>query len=137
MADRIDVTGLKELRRELKAADAAFPKQLQKANKAVAELVADGTRSAFQSMAGSAPKVAPTVKALAQQTRAQVRVGGGSGTGAEVAMGNLWGSKRFKQFPPPVAGGYALYPTLAAKSDEIVDAYGDALDDLLKRAFPD
>lgn len=137
MAEGIRVDGLKELRRELKAADAAFPKQLQKANKAVAELVAEGTRAAFQSMGGSAPKVAPTVKALAQQTRAQVRVGGGSGVGAEVAMGNLWGSKRFPQFPPSKPGGYALYETIAAKSDEIVEAYGDALDDLLKRAFPD
>ncbi len=137
MADRIEVTGLKELRRELKAVDAAFPKQLQQANKKAAELVAEGTRAAFNSMAGSAPKVAPKVAALAQQTRAQVRVGGGSGVGAEVAMGNLWGSKRFKQFPPPVAGGYALYPTIAARTDEIVEAYADEIDDLLKRAFPD
>jgi hypothetical protein len=137
VADRIQVTGLKELRKELKAADAAFPKELQKANKKIAELVADGTRAAFSGMGGSAPKVAPTVKALAQQARAQVKVGGGSGVGAEVAMGNLWGSKRYKQFPPPVDAGYALYPTLKAKNDEIVEAYGDLLDDLLKRAFPD
>lgn len=137
MADRIQVTGLKELRRELKAVDATFPKQLQKANKKVAELVAEGTRSAFSAMRGSAPKVAPTVKALAQQTRAQVRVGGGSGVGAEVAMGNLWGATRYPQFPPHVAGGYALYPTIAAKSDEIIEAYADEIDDLLQRAFPD
>jgi hypothetical protein len=137
VADRIQVTGLKELRRELKAVDAAFPKQLQKANRRVAEVVAAGTRAAFSSMGGSAPKVAPKVAALAQQARAQVRVGGGSGVGAEVAMGNLWGSRRFPQFPPPVAGGYALYPTIKDKSDEIVEAYADEIDDLLKRAFPD
>ncbi len=137
MADSIKVTGLKELRRELKQVDADFPKQLRKANKAVADLVAEGTRSAFSRMGGSAPKVAPTVKALAQQVRAQVKVGGGSGVGAEVAMGNLWGSKRFRQFPPSVPGGYGLYPTLAEKADEIVETYADAVDDLMKRAFPD
>lgn len=137
MAEGIRVTGLKELRAELRQVDAAFPKQLQKANKKVAELIAEGTRSVFSSMGGSAPKVAPTVKALASQTRAQVKVGGGSGVGAEVSMGNLWGSARYKQFPAPVPAGFALYPTIKARSDEIVDVYGDALDDLLKRAFPD
>ncbi len=135
MADQIRVTGLKELRRELKQVDADFPKQLRKANKAVADLVAEGTRSAFSRMGGSAPKVAPTVKALAQQVRAQVKVGGGSGVGAEVAMGNLFGSRRYSQFPPP--GQYALYPTIAEKADEIVETYADAVDDLMKRAFPD
>ncbi len=86
-------------------------------------------------MGGSAPKVAPTVKALAQQTRAQIVVGRGSGVGAEVAMGNTFGSTRYKQFPP--TGQYALYPTIAAKTDEVVDIYADMLDELLRRAFPD
>ena len=133
----VRVTGLKELRKELKAADAAFPKELQKANKKVAELVAEGTREAFSSMAGSAPKVAATVKAYASGARAQVKVGGGGGVAAEVAMGNLWGSGRFKQFPARVADGYALYPTMKARNDQIVDLYGDMVDDLLHRAFPD
>lgn len=138
MAEGIRVTGLKELRSELKQVDAAFPKQLQKANKKVAELIAEGTRAAFSSMGGSAPKVAPTVKALASQTRAQVKVGGGSGVGAEVAMGNTFGSAgRFPQFPPAKPGGYALYPTIKDKFDESIEIYGDAIDDLLKRAFPD
>lgn len=137
MADGLRVTGLNELRSELKRVDGQLPKQLQKANKKVAEMVAEGTRSAFQAMGGSAPKVAPTVKALAQQTRAQVRVGGGSGVGAEVAMGNLWGSTRYKQFPPTLAGGYALYPTLKDNDEEIAEAYLDAIDELLSRAFPD
>lgn len=137
MAGGVRVTGLKELRSELKKADAGFPKQLQKANKKVAELVAEGTRAAFSSMGGSAPKVAPKVKALAQQTRAQVRVGGGAGVGAEVAMGNLWGSRRFPQFPPPKPGGYALFPTISDKDNEIVDVYGDLIEELLSKAFPD
>ena len=137
MSDAVRIIGLSELRRELKAADAGFPKELQKANKKAAEIIAEGTRAAFSSMGGSAPKVAPTVKPLAQQTRAQVKVGGGSGVGGDVAMGNLWGSTRFKQFPPHINGGYALYPTLAARRDEIIDVYADALDDITRRAFPD
>lgn len=137
MAEQVKVTGLKELRRELKALDGQWPKQLQKVNKAIAEDVAEGTRSAFSSMGGSAPKVASTVKALAQQTRAQVKVGGGNSIGGQVAMGNLWGSNRFKQFPSPAASGYALYPTLKSLRPDLENRYLDLLDDLMRRAFPD
>ena len=137
MADKVRVEGLKELRRELKAVDPAWPKELRKVNLAIAEDVAQGTRSVFSSMGGSAPKVASTVKALAQQARAQVKVGGGSSIGGQVAMGNLWGSNRYKQFPRPASAGYALYPTLASLRPDIEDRYLDLLDDLLKRAFPD
>lgn len=135
MADTVRVSGLRELRSELKALDARWPKELQKVNKSIAEDVAEGTRSALGSLGGSAPKV--KVSALASQARAQVRVGGGSGVAAEVAMGNLWGSNRYRQFPPRIEGGYGLYPTIKAMRDDIEDRYLDLLDDLLKRAFPD
>jgi hypothetical protein len=137
VADSIRITGLAELRRELRALEGKWPSALQKVNKAIAEDVAEGTRSNLASMGGSAVKAASTVKALAQQTRAQVKVGGGSGVASEVAMGNLWGSRRFKQFPPPKDGGYALYPTINAMRTDIEDRYLDLLDDLLRRAFPD
>ena len=137
MADKVEVRGLKELRRELKAVDAQWPKELRKINLAIAEDVAEGTRSVFSSMGGSAPKVASTVKALAQQARAQVKVGGGNSIGGQVAMGNLWGSRRYKQFPPPASAGYALYPTLASLRPDIEDRYLSMLEDLLARAFPD
>lgn len=135
MAEGLRITGLKELQRELKNVDAAFPKELRKANKAAADMLAEGVRSAYSSLGGSAPKVAPTVKALAQQTRAQIVVGSGSVVGAEVAMGNTFGSTRYKQFPPP--GQYGLFPTIAEKTDQLVDIYADMLEELTKRAFPD
>lgn len=136
MADRIEVRGLKEFRRELKALDGQWEKQLQKANKAVAEMVAEGTREDFQRVGGSGPKAASTVKALAQQTRAQVKFGGkGDSVAERVAGGNAFGSTRFPQFPKP--GVYALYPTLARRSEDITDRYADLVDDLMKRAFPD
>ena len=138
MVDKVRVEGLKELRRELKAVDGDWNRQLQKVNKAIAEDVAEGTRAAFSSMGGSAPKVAGTVKALAQQARAQVKVGGkGNSVANQVAMGNLWGSQRFKQFPRPAPAGYALYPTLASLRPDLEDRYLDMLDDLMRRAFPD
>lgn len=136
MVDQVRVTGLKELRRELKALEGQWSKQLQKINKAIAEDVAEATRQDFRSLGGSGPKAASTVKALAQQTRAQVKFGGkGNSVAERVAGGNAFGSNRFKQFPPP--GLYALWPALGRMKDDIEDRYLDMLDDLLARAFPD
>ena len=136
MADKVEVRGLKELRKELKALDGEWNKQLQKVNKAIAEDVAEGTRSDFRGLGGSGPKAASTVKALAQQTRAQVKFGGkGNSVAERVAGGNAFGSNRYKQFPSP--GVYALYPTLARMKDDIEDRYLSMLDELMKRAFPD
>lgn len=136
MVDSIRVSGLLELKTELRAAGAEFPKELRRANLKAAEVIVTGTKSEFSSMGGSAVLVVPTVKALATQNRAQVKVGGGASRGSYVAMGNLWGAKRFPQFPARRAGGYALYPTIARR-DEVVNVYLDALDALLGRAFPD
>lgn len=136
MADRVRVEGLKELRRELKALEGQWPKELQKVNKSIAEDVAEGTRRDFRNVGGSGPKAATTVKALAQQTRAQVKFGGKGGSVAErVAGGNAFGSRRYKQFPSP--GTYALYPTLDRMRGDIEERYLDMLSDLLSRAFPD
>jgi hypothetical protein len=136
MADQVRVTGLKELRLELKALDPQWPKQLQKVNKAIAEQVAEGTRADFQALGGSGPKAASTVKALAQQARAQVKFGGkGDSVPERVAGGNAFGSNQYPQFPKP--GVYALYPALARMKDDIEVRYIEMLDDLLSRAFPD
>lgn len=135
MADSVRLTGLLELRRELKAVDAQWPKALQKVNKSIAEDVAEGTRSNLSSMGGSAPKVVSTVKALAQQARAQVKAGGkGDSVAERVAGGNLFGSNRYKQFPPP--GLYGIYKALADMKDDIEDRYIEMLGELLARAFP-
>lgn len=135
--ETIRVEGLRDLLRELRAADAAWPKEMRQASKEVAENVAEGTRAAFASMSGSAPKVAATVKALAQQRAAQVKVGGaGDSIPVMVSMGNLWGSNRYKQFPPHRKGGYALYPTIAALREQNIDAYANAVERLVAKAFP-
>lgn len=136
--ETVRVTGLKELRGELKLLEGSWPRELTKVNKLVAEDVAAGTRSALQALGGSAPLVAPTVKALAQQLRAQVSVGGGGqSVGELVAMGNLWGAGRYPQFPARKQGGYALYPTIARMHDQIETRYVVMLGELLARAFPD
>ncbi len=132
MAEYVRVEGLKELRIALKAIDDKLPKELQRASKEVAETVAERVRSSFLGRGGVAPKVASSVKALASQRGAHVRVGGDRWP---YAMGSTFGSNKFKQFPPPVGDGYSLYPTIYAMRDEITDRYADAIDDVMDRHF--
>lgn len=139
--DRIEVDGLKDLQRELRAVDKDFPKELRLANKGAAEIVADATRASFASRGGVAPKVAPSVKALAQQRSASVKIGGAK---YPYAMGSEFGGRgrpRTRQFPPwrgnGEGAGYSLYESIRAQRDKVMDSYGDALDRLTKKAFPD
>lgn len=150
MVEKVAVTGLNELRRELKAVDAQFPKELRKVNLEVAEKVAAGARSSYSSRGGVAPRVAGSVKALAQQARAQVRIGGPK---HPYALGSEFGGGSYgpgrptaagghtTQFPPwrgsGAGAGYSLYSTLRAQRTEIIDQYAIALDRLTSKAFPD
>lgn len=131
--DRIEVLGLRDLQRELRALDRTLPRELRKANLEAAEAVADATRASFASRPGVAPKVAASVKALAQQRNASVRIGGAK---YPYALGSNFGSHRFKQFPPPVSPDHSLYKSIRAKRDKIKDTHLDAIDRLAKRAFP-
>lgn len=130
----VRVEGLKELRAELRKVD--MHKGLQKAGKKVAEKVAERTRSAASGLGGVTVREVPTIKALASQTRAQVKVGG-----SPWSMGSLFGSVRYRQFRPwrgsGPGAGYYLWPQLAEMRDEITDTYADEIERLLARAFPD
>lgn len=136
----VRVEGLRELQREMRAVERALPRELRAASKEAADVVAEGTRRAFAGLGGSAPKVVPTVKALAQQRGASVKIGGSSSVGGKVALGNEFGSVRYKQFPSwrgsGQGAGYALFPTIRQRRDEVLETYGRALDRVTKRAFP-
>lgn len=136
--DGFAVIGLKELRKELKAASTAFPKELRTVNLAAAQTIADATAASFAADPHVSHLVAPTVKALAQQVGGQVRIGGDS---APMTMGAEFGSVKYKQFPPwrgsGPGAGYHLYETLRNKQPDIVERYGVLLDQLMRKAFPD
>lgn len=133
MAAPIEIIGLAEFQRELRRLDAQFPKELRIANKMAAELIAEPTRSSFESRDGVAPKVAASVKVLAQQRSAAVKIGG---TRFPYAMGSNFGSRKFTQFPPPVEPDYSLYRTIAANREAVVDTYADMVDRIARHAFP-
>lgn len=142
-ARQVRVDGLRDLQKALRQADKDFPKELRKANLGAAEVVAQETRQSFLSRPGVAPKVALTVRAVAQQRNASVKIGGElkgrspKAIGAQTAMGSNFGTiGRFPQFPPVKKPDYSLYTSIYAKRAEVLDTYDDALGKLTKKAFP-
>lgn len=135
--ESIRVEGLRDFQRELRQMHKEWPRELRKAAKKAADLVAEKTRSSFASRDGVAPKVAPSVKALAQQRSASVRIGGEK---YPYAMGAEFGSIEYKQFEPwrgaGTDAGYSLFPTIRETRDEVSETFGDAIDDVARRAFP-
>lgn len=141
VADRIDVRGLVELQRELRKVSAELPRMLRVANLEAAELVAAEARARALALGGVAAKVAPSVKALAEQRRAAVRLGGAR---YPMAMGAEFGGRgrpRTRQFAPwrgnGAGAGYFLHPAKRDKTDEVVERFGDAVERITRAAFPD
>lgn len=133
----IDVVGLKDFQRELRQMDKAWAKELRVANKKAAEPIAKDTRSSFASRPGVAPKVAASVKVLAEQRSASIKIGGDK---YPYAMGSEFGSIQFKQFPPHRGSGseagYSLYPSIRSNRENVINVYGDLIDEVAKAAFP-
>lgn len=138
---KVDVQGLKELRKALKDIDPKWTKELQQVNKRAANIVVpEAKRRASQSrpnLAGGVARVGAagvgSIRALASQSRAQIASGG-----ARVPWmgGSEWGSSgRYKQFPSKSSDGYILWPAAKAKEPEIIVIYGHMLDDLASVAF--
>lgn len=136
-ADKIKVTGIRELARELRRIDAAFTKELRAASLDVAREVAEGTKTRLSALGGSGPMAASTVKALATQRRAQVKGGGGNTRAGRVFAGNNFGSVRYEQFPPRREPDHGIYASLRDMRDGLTDRYADAVDRIVSRAFPD
>lgn len=139
---RIDVAGLKDLRKELRRA--GLQKNLTKANKHVVNrvIVPEGKNRAarsFPNIAGGTTRVGSrginSIRGTATQTTAVVKAGG-----ARVPWfgGVEWGSSgRYRQFPKKAEKGRILYPVIEDKRDEIIDAYWDVIDDVAKGPFPE
>lgn len=140
-AGRIEVHGLKELRRDLKALDAegSYKAELRDAGKKAAEVVAEETRQRARrgattiagthaSMGGAA---IGSIRSLAGQTRATVALGKAS---IPYAGGWEFGSGgAHRQFPRKKQDGYNLYPAIKDKRNEVIEVYSREIGHLLKR----
>lgn len=145
MTASIRIEGLHRFQKDLRALDKDLPKELRKANLAAAEIVAKGATAKATSLGGVAAKAAPSIKALAQQRSASVRIGGAR---HPYAMGAEFGGGKYGKGNPTPRGGHTtqfgafsrsgrfLYPTIADKREEVVEEYGKAIDRLTDKAFP-
>lgn len=148
----VKIVGMREFRRELKALGGDLPKSLRDLNRDIAEPIGAAARASFASRRGVAPKVARTVRVFGQQTGAAVQIGG-SGLAGQVTMGAEFGGGKYRSGRPSPGGGYtsqfepwrgndrgagySLYPAVRAGTKDILDRYGDRLEQLARRAFPD
>jgi len=147
----IRVRGLPEFRRELKAVDKAFGKELRQVHLKVARLVADRAKAAAPARARKA------IRARATQRSASIEMVNNPAD----ALGILWGMRRrsgwygarryrqssgrqFRpwvgnQWDPGETGGQPYYvgPAINASVDEVVELFGDGIEKLAARAFPD
>lgn len=135
----IKVTGLAELNKALKAIGPDARKELKQASKRAADLVAGSTTSTARSLGGVAAHAAPSIKATASMTgSAAVSIGG---PGYEMAGGAAFGGRgrpTTQQFQPfRGRQGYFLYPDIRDNADEIESVYVSAIDDIIKRRFPE
>jgi hypothetical protein len=136
-ATRIDVIGLKELRRDLRrlADDGHWRPRLRETNLRAAGIIASDARS--RALSRSSPRMGSvasgTIRPLAAQTKAYVAVGLAS---VPWTMGHEFGSARYLQFPAVRKGGYNVFPAVAERTDDVIDVYGRLLDDVAREAFP-
>lgn len=135
----VKVDGLKELNKALKAIGPDARKDLKEASKKVATFVANDARSAAYSIGGVAAHVAPSIKPVASIAgSAGVSIGG---TAYPMAGGAEFGSIKYKQFQPwrgnGSDAGYFLYPAIRQDVDRITNEFAAAIDDIIRKRFPE
>jgi hypothetical protein len=137
----VEVHGLRDFRRELRRAGEEFPRELRQTNLEAAEIVAkDARRRAPRGPHLGGGRVRPivaSIRALASQGRGQIAVGGASTPhGPVLEFGGTIPRRGGTGARTTVRAQPFLYPALAAKQDEVVEFYGEALDRVYRRAFP-
>lgn len=125
--EAIRVEGLRELRRDLRAADAALPKQLSKTNKAIVnDVVVPEAKRIVPIRTG---RLQGNIRALAGQTSAKIAAGGAKVPYAgPIHFG--WPAHGIE--PQPF-----LYDALDNRRNEIMDRYEKMVDKVTSKPFPE
>lgn len=138
---KVEVVGLRDLQKALRQVDADFPKELRKANKAAAEDIVSAAKVMAFGVGGVAGKASGSLRAVAEQRSASVKLGGAR---YPYALGAEFGALRYHQFKPWRGNqwsdgdgpGYFLHPSIRARREQILEEYGKAIDRLTGKAFP-
>jgi len=156
----IEITGLREFRKALKAVGPEFPKELTRANRDVAKIAERVSQSQARSMGGIQARAASAIKGSANARSARIQIKPSKGKRNPTAMANVafWGAKKRTgwyrtkpegkaQHPEWVGSGwevadmnsgpYAINAALARHLDDIVAAHSAALNRLAEAAFSD
>lgn len=132
--DGVNVEGLAELRRALKAVSADAPRELNAAAKDVAGIVADDARGTAAGLGGVAAKVAPSIKPSGTARGGAINIGGPAYPMAGGAEFGGQGRPTTQQFKPHLGRtGYFVYPSIRSNADRIADTFSDKLDDLMRK----
>ena len=135
----IKVEGLNEFRRELKKLEENLTPELKQINYELATQVTSWAQTKAAAVSPQASKAAKEgLKASKTAARAQVILGNNK---TPYALGAEFGALQWKQFQRwrgnDTGAGYFLWPSIRDHREEITKIYGDALDKLARRAFPD
>jgi hypothetical protein len=148
------VKGLAELRRELKKLDdAGLTNELKAVNMAAAQTIIGPAKAMASGLGRMEARAAATLKASRSANAAKLLFGGASapfaggaefGAGQDIRRnppgrpGGVLGWNQFNAWRGSGGGaGYFLYPTIRAEMVTLVDEYGDALERITAKAFPD
>jgi len=156
--ERINVVGLDEFRKELKKLEEpkAWTRELTATHKLIARDVTAKARTKAEGMGGPYRHFARAIRGYGTQTSARVGIGSaGRGQRNWGANATFWGVKdpvsgwNRSRTPnlvtewvgaqwdiAPGQGPVAIVDTIVAETPHIIERYGDALEDITRRAFP-
>lgn len=144
----VEVEGLKEFRKALKAADAQYPKEIAKLHREIARLVQVRAVAAASGEGGATRHFASSARASGTQAAARITVAPKANAaffGAKKRTGWNAGNQGRPQHRPWVGAGwepggsggpYGINPAIRASLDDIDRMAGDGMEDLYRKAFP-
>jgi hypothetical protein len=124
IVDAIQIEGLADLRRSLRALDADSPKAIRLAANRAAGIVVDEAQRGVPTRSGKARK---SIKARSTQTAAKITSGGNKAPYMPwLDYGGAVGRERSIK-RPFIAGGRYVYPALAATRKQVEEAFREEL----------
>ncbi len=146
MIGRVDMEGIRDVQKALRAVDKDLPKQLRAAGNTAAQIVVDAARSRASTRLER--RAGRSLKVSSQQRSVAVSLGGrgfpeafGAEFGADDfrlrtrRSGRYIGYRQFKPWRGSGAGaGYFFYPAIRAKQPEVLRVYLQEVDWLVAAA---
>lgn len=152
-SEGVEIPGLRQFARDLKAAGPELVDELKDLNFKVASKVKDDAVARASGQGPMAARAAGSLRAAKQAARAAVLLGNAK---TPFALGAEFGSQHdrprmlpnegtdrlgWNQFRPwsgsGSTAGYFLYPAIRQDMPAIVAMYGDAIEQIAKKAFPE